>query len=290
MLAALSTRILDADILSGRMLADADICAKEEDTLVNVFGWLGCVSAWLLFLAPMPTMRTIIRKGSVGEFSPLPYFISTLQCTMWTIYALPVITKCETQPLVTNGAAAFLELGYVLIFIRYAHPRRGLLLSLAAIVVTIAVLTTLALLVVPHLSWLPLWPDPKVTRTTTFLGWVCALFNIGMYAAPLAVVGTVIRRRSVDSMPLPLTIGCGLCSGCWTVYSLLKTPPDIFVLAPNIAGVILFAIQISVYRYYSPFCVRRAQIDGDDPERGKPTEALVSPIMASPIADSSAVE
>ena len=45
-----------------------------------------------------------------------------------------------------------------------------------------------------------------------------------------------------------LTLGCGICSSCWFVYSLLSSPPNIFILVPNVAGLGLFVIQITVYR------------------------------------------
>lgn len=201
---------------------------------------------------------------------------------MWTIYALPWITPCKVQPLVTNGVGSVLQLTYVLVFIRFSDARGAMILRLLALVAIAAIITVLSLLLVPHLKWLPHWPDKDASSTTTFLGWVCAVFNVGMYAAPLGVVRTVIRRRSVRSMPLLLTLGCGLCSTCWTGYALLSSPPDAFILAPNLAGLVLFLLQITVYRCYSPFCARISDDDEDD--LLKQTDTLASNLV-SPVAD-----
>ena len=55
-------------------------------------------------------------------------------------------------------------------------------------------------------------------------------------------------KMSVKAMPLLLTVGCGVCSASWTVYALLP-PADYYILVPNAAGLVLFAIQLTVYVY-----------------------------------------
>jgi len=99
---------------------------------------------------------------------------------------------------------------------------------------------------------IPSWPTKGQSKATTVLGLTCTVLNVCMYAAPLGVVRTVIRQRSVQAMPLPLTVCTGFCSACWTVYALLVT--DDFILVPNVAGLALFALQLLVYGWHSPFC------------------------------------
>jgi len=254
---------------------NATECASNESVVLNIMGWAGCVAAWLLFVAPIPTMKSIIRAGAVGDFSPLPYLISMLQCSLWAVYALPAITPCKTQPLVTNTVGAVLEAGYVVVFIRYSHERRAMIMRTGGVVAAVVAVTAFAVLAAPHLP-VPKWPDPDASRTTTVLGWTCSVFNVAMYASPLGVVRTVIQRRSVKHMPLLLTLGCGLCSGCWAAYALLTTPPDAFILAPNVAGLALFAVQITVYRVYSPFCGAGSAEDGGANKRESASASLVS--------------
>ena len=213
-----------------------------------IFGWVGCVSAWFLFLAPMPTMLKIRRDRSVGDFSDVPYLISSLQCSLWSVYALPAVTPGKLQPLVTNVVGAGLEFIYVLLFVAYAHPgKRWLVLVKLGIVVTfLGSLVISALLVAPGLD-IPSLPA-GASHVTTVLGFECMILNICMYAAPLSVVKTVLKKMSVKAMPLLLTVGCGVCSASWTVYALLP-PADYYILVPNAAGLVLFAIQLTVYMY-----------------------------------------
>ena len=85
-------------------------CQAADSFLVEFFGWIGCVAAWLLFLSPVPTVFKIWRRGSVGDFSALPYLVSTLQCGLWSVYSLPFVTPCKMQPLVTNVVGFALEI------------------------------------------------------------------------------------------------------------------------------------------------------------------------------------
>ena len=47
-------------------------CAAADSTFEEIAGWVGCLSAWLLFLSPIPTMRTIVRRRSVGDVRASP--------------------------------------------------------------------------------------------------------------------------------------------------------------------------------------------------------------------------
>ena len=52
-----------------------------------------------------------------------------------------------------------------------------------------------------------------------------------MYAAPLSVMGEVLRTKSVQYMPLPPSLCVILVSSLWITWSLLGS--DMFVLLPN---------------------------------------------------------
>jgi len=259
-------------------------CMDPAGAAPVVVGWFGLAAAWLLFLAPASTMKRIIRTRNIGDFSPLPYLISMLQCLLWTVYALPQVTPDKTQPLITNGVGFLLQLVYVLIFIRFAQSKRGaMLVKFAIAIVAAAALCVCSLVIAPGV-----WHDFKEnvpiaahSPQTTLLGWICSVLNVAMYASPLSVVFTVIERRSVKNMPLPLTLGCGLCSAFWTAFAFMVC--DYFILVPNALGLLLFFIQISVYRWISPFCGAAPEYAGiriDD--AGKPSEALIAPTADSP--------
>jgi hypothetical protein len=175
-------------------------CAGNDDVVENVMGWCGCAAAWLLFLSPIPVMLDIRRRGAVDAYSCVPYLVSGLQCALWVLYALPPVTPCKMQPLVTNGVGVGLELVYIAFYLANAGPRfRESVLQLGGTVVSFTVLTICGLLVAPYLpiSGFP-HETPPLSKQTTVLGFICAILNILMYAAPLSV-----RYRRSSSGPWP---------------------------------------------------------------------------------------
>jgi hypothetical protein len=70
-----------------------------------------------------------------------------------------------------------------------------------------------------------------------------------MYSSPLAVMSTVVRTRSVEFMPLGLSLGTLGCAASWSVFAIYVG--DATILIPNILGVALALAQLALYaRYY----------------------------------------
>ena len=62
-------------------------------------------------------------------------------------------------------------------------------------------------------------------------------------------MGTVLRTRSVEFMPLPLSQGTLGCSSSWSAYAIYVG--DATILVPNALGVALAAAQLALYAYVS---------------------------------------
>jgi len=224
-------------------------CEASDDLFGEVFGWVGTAAAWLLFLVPLQVMWQVRKARSVLQYSAVPYVMSLLNCGLWAIYAYPKITPCKTQPLVTNAVGAVLETAYILFFIAYGGPRTGALVrQFLAAVVTIAGVAVFAIVAAPQVEAIKPFPTDDLSKTTTVLGLVSSAFNIGMYAAPLSIMATVVRSKSVEFMPLPLTLAVGICSGCW--FGFAWHVMDWFILIPNLIGLALCAAQITLYSCY----------------------------------------
>lgn len=119
-------------------------------------------------------------------------------------------------------------------------------------VVAFATFAVLALVVAPRVDFTPYPPStpphPPVSKQTSALGFICAALNVAMYAAPLSIMGQVVRTRSVEFMPLSLTVATGVCSTCWLIYGIKAM--DWFILTPNVAGVALTVVQLALYAAY----------------------------------------
>ena len=62
-------------------------------------------------------------------------------------------------------------------------------------------------------------------------------------------MNTVISTKSVEFMPLGLTVGASLCSFTWLAYGWCVG--DWFILVPNGGGAILCSAQIMLYCTYA---------------------------------------
>lgn len=77
------------------------------------------------------------------------------------------------------------------------------------------------------------------------LGIICMTLNAADFAAPLAGLQVVIRRRATSTLPLPLCIANFMVSTEWFIYGLLKQ--DFYLITPNGIGTFLAQIQLILF-------------------------------------------
>mmetsp|Transcript_12774 Transcript_12774/g.36661 ORF Transcript_12774/g.36661 Transcript_12774/m.36661 type:complete len:245 (+) Transcript_12774:113-847(+) len=208
-------------------------------------GWIGTGLTALWFLSPAPTFRGIVRCKSVGTYDAMPYLMTLLQCILWLSYSM--ITPDRSLVFITNVLGASLELLWCLLYLRYSDQKRHMATKL--LLVAILWLGATLLIQSPMESMVRMKPlKHGETTRTEFMGMLCVIANIISYAAPLGVFRQVVRTRSVDSMPLGLSVAATCSSSCWCVYAFLKS--DVWVLIPNINGVFLGFVQLGLYTYY----------------------------------------
>ncbi|KAI9096792.1 hypothetical protein K1719_025971 [Acacia pycnantha] len=212
-----------------------------EQTFRMAIAILGNAASVSLYAAPMVTFKRVIRKKSTEEFSCLPYIIGLLNCLLFTWYGLPIVSnKWENFPLVTvNGVGIVLELAYVLIYFWYASSKGKVKVALTAIPVIvlfciIAIVSTFA------------FHDNKHRKL--LVGSFGLGVSIAMYASPLVVMKKVIKTKSVEFMPLPLSLCSFLAGSLWMTYGFMIR--DIFVAGPSVVGVPLAILQLVLHCKY----------------------------------------
>ncbi|CAI5488801.1 unnamed protein product, partial [Closterium sp. Naga37s-1] len=85
---------------------------------------------------------------------------------------------------------------------------------------------------------------PPPSRTAV-AGNLATLFTVIMFGAPLSSLSVVLRTRSVEYMPLPLSLMSFVCSTSWMAYGIYVQ--DTYVIVPNSLGSILGIIQLCIY-------------------------------------------
>ncbi|KAG4954574.1 hypothetical protein JHK87_040168 [Glycine soja] len=182
---------------------------------------------WPFYLCKV-TFKRVIRKKSTEEFSSIPYIIALLNSLLYTWYGLPIISnKWENFPLVTvNGAGIPFELSYV----------------------KVAITTVTILAVFCFIAFVSAFAIPGHRYRKLLVGSIGLAVSIALYASPLVAMKKVIQTKSVEFMPLPLSLSSLLASLLWMTYGLLIG--DIFVAGPNVVGTPLGILQIVLYCKY----------------------------------------
>ncbi|XP_076952339.1 bidirectional sugar transporter N3-like [Bidens hawaiensis] len=208
-----------------------------QHPLALVFGIIGNLVSVGVYLAPIPTFIAIRNNRSTMGFQSLPYVVALFSASLWFYYAL--IKGGVTFFLKTiNGFGSVTEMIYIIIFMVYATPsvKKHTFMTLSG---TIALCLTISLCSLHFLS--------ESTRTVV-VGWICVGVSVCVFAAPLTVVCQVVRTKSVEFMPFPLSCLLTLCAMTWFAYGLFTK--DKCVTVPNVIGFVLGVIQIAVYQYY----------------------------------------
>lgn len=213
--------------------------SMDRDTIRTAIGVIGNGTALVLFLSPVPTFIRIWKKRAVEQYSPIPYLATLLNCMMWVLYGLPVVHPHSMLVITINGTGMAIQLTYVTLFLLYSvgAARRKVFLLLAGEVAFVGAVAVLVL-TLAHTH----------ERRSMVVGLLCVLFGTGMYAAPLSVMKMVIQTKSVEYMPLFLSLASLVNGICWTAYALIRFDP--YITIPNGLGVLFAVAQLVLYAIY----------------------------------------
>ncbi|KAK6117787.1 hypothetical protein DH2020_048474 [Rehmannia glutinosa] len=142
---------------------------------------------------------------------------------LWIYYAF---LKPDTTLLITiNSVGFFIQTIYICFYLFYA-PKSSRLQT----VMLLLLLNVFGLgLIVVLTQFLA-----KGSTRADIVGWICLVFSLCVFVAPLGVVRQVIRTKSVEYMPFPLSFFLTLSAVMWFFYGLLRKDYNIALWsAPN---------------------------------------------------------
>ncbi|KNA23669.1 hypothetical protein SOVF_021930 [Spinacia oleracea] len=211
----------------------------------------------MVFLSPIPTFYRIYKKKSTEEFQSIPYVIAFFSCILWLLYAY---VKTDVLFLVTiNVFGLFIETIYIAIFVVYANKKTRISTMKQIILFNVfgfGVIFFFTMFIA------------KTTRVRLLLlGWICLIFSLCVFVAPLGVMRKVIRTKSVEYMPFFLSFFLTISAVVWFFYGLLKH--DVYIAVPNVLGFTFGIVQMILYAMY-----RNAKPTEKDIEVGKTTKDI----------------
>ncbi|XP_057811208.1 bidirectional sugar transporter N3-like [Salvia miltiorrhiza] len=198
------------------------------------FGILGNIISVLVYLAPVPTFIRIYKEKSTMGFDSLPYAVALFSSMLWMYYAL---LKTNTMLLISiNSFGCLIETAYIFIFLIYASNKArshtGKILGLMNVGLLFVIFAVTFFIFEGN------------TRAQV-VGWICVAVSVCVFAAPLSIVFRVVRTRSVEFMPFPLSFFLTLSAVMWFGYGLFQK--DLCVALPNVMGFFLGMLQMLVY-------------------------------------------
>ncbi|KAK4260560.1 hypothetical protein QN277_003657 [Acacia crassicarpa] len=209
----------------------------SDHELVLIFGLLGNIIAFLVFLAPLPTFYTICKKKSSEGFQSIPYLVALLSAMLLLYYGF---LKSHAILIITiNAIGCAIEITYLALYFIYAPKKQKI--------------STLVMFGIFDVGGIGL---TMITSIFAFeginrvhaVGWICAIFNIAVFAAPLSIMRTVIKTKSVEFMPFSLSFFLTLTAIMWFFYGFFSK--DDFIMLPNVLGFLLGVAQMVLYMIY----------------------------------------
>lgn len=208
--------------------------ALTNHNLAFAFGLLGNIISFFVFLSPLPTFYQIYKKKSTEGFQCVPYIVALFSAMVLMYYAF---LKTDATLLITiNSFGCFIETIYIGVFIFYA-PKK---IQTVKLLVSMIGGFGLILISTHYLA--------KGPMRVHVVGWICLLFSVSVFAAPLCIWKQVIRTKSVEFMPLSLSLSLTVNAVMWFFYGLLIN--DYNIAIPNVLGFFFGIVQMVLYAVY----------------------------------------
>ncbi|KAJ9180284.1 hypothetical protein P3X46_008551 [Hevea brasiliensis] len=202
-----------------------------------IIGIIGNIISILVFASPIKTFWTVVKKKSTENYRGVPYITTLLSTSLWTFYGL--LNPDGLLVVTVNGTGVAFQFIYVTLFLIYAPKDKKVKTAKWVALLDVgflgAVITVTLLAVHGNLR-------------LTFVGILCAALTIGMYAAPLSAMRTVVKTKSVEYMPFLLSFFLFLNGGVWSVYAVIVK--DFYIGVPNATGFALGSAQLILYAMY----------------------------------------
>ncbi|XP_020586228.1 bidirectional sugar transporter SWEET14-like [Phalaenopsis equestris] len=209
----------------------------SEHTLAFAVGILGNCISFMVFLAPVPTFYRVYKNKNTEGFHSVPYVIALFSSMLWIYYAL---VKTNSVLLITiNSFGLLIETIYISIYLAYAPMEAK---KFTARILVLLNFTTFGMILVFTLLFF------HGHKRLIVLGFICDIFSVSVFVAPLSIMRLVIRTKSVEYMPFNLSFFLTISAAVWLGYGALTK--DKYVALPNILGLLFGIVQMVLYCIY----------------------------------------
>ncbi|KAI1732766.1 sugar efflux transporter for intercellular exchange domain-containing protein [Ditylenchus destructor] len=201
---------------------------EEPLSVLHVLSFTAIITTISLFFCGIPICLEIWRRKSTEEITGFPFIMGFLGGTFWLRYGL---LKLDITMITVNVVGVALMFLYLMFYLYYTKSKAFILFEL---IVVFGIICTMLVLV-----------EIYGMAIINPLGFVSMTFNIVNFGAPLAGVTVVFKKKTCETLPLPLCTANLLVSSQWCLYGILVH--DVYIMTPNGAGILLALLQISLF-------------------------------------------
>ncbi|XP_056862333.1 bidirectional sugar transporter SWEET10-like [Raphanus sativus] len=156
---------------------------------------------------------------------------------LWIYYAM--VKKNLVIMITINTFSLVIQIFYISFYLFYSSMKqKTLTIKLVVLVDVLA----FALVFFPTHFLL----DGK--KRVQFLGYICMIFSLCVFIAPLAMIRRVVKTKTSEFMSFSLSFFLTLSAVTWFVYGVLLK--DLNIALPNVLGFIFGWVQMVVYWVY----------------------------------------
>ncbi|KAG7343031.1 sugar efflux transporter [Nitzschia inconspicua] len=219
-------------------------------SLVELCGKGGPVASAGLYLAPLPTIRQISKKKTVGSLPLLPYSSMAGNTFIWAVYGL---LKKEPKIWTCNVFGFMMAIYYCAIFIgnlgkNKSQDQNLLDVSTATLPGSVRQHAQAVIGGILGIFFLAIL-KPFGQYSETFIGNIGVTICVIMFASPLSVIKVVLETKSAKSIPLPFTVLTTINCFMWTVVGWFAMK-DVNVYLPNGLGLASGIAQVVLKLVY----------------------------------------
>jgi solute carrier family 50 protein (sugar transporter) len=223
------------------MIANKDMPLLGPDSLqenvaigITIFSPLGL---WQVF-------ASMQAENSVGSFNVLSVVSMYLNGAMWFLYG---VAANIPPAYIVNSVCTIFGAYYTLVFYACAE---GAQKREAGRYIGFAVFLTVGFCAFLTVGPSEIVPKPgaegeELAYNAMCMGYVCIVFNVLLYAAPLVTVSEVLKTKSTKSLSFETTLTNMCLSAMWLINGFYRN--DLPTIVPNGIGVVLSAAQLLLF-------------------------------------------
>ena len=208
-----------------------------DSTLLSITKYAPLFAFGFVQLSGIGPIYQIIKTKKTENVSPMPFLALIVSCILWGYYAHLVQ---DLVIFIANVSGIICGSSYFALFCMYTsvtlrkHYTNILLLLLSC---SFAFLTVF-----------PIFFDEKDMKMyVAFAGCILSIF---MMSSPLVSMKTVMTERNTSSMSLIVSIAMTANGLTWAMYGMIIMHGNLFIVIPNVIGVVAGCVQLSLFCIY----------------------------------------